>query len=152
MQPPPATRKEAAKRLKEQNASKRQRVRGGQASGEERYLLPRDAGPVRKLVRDLVDSRRTTATLLLPAAVLPLLGSLTGSDAIAAFTTTLWVFAIALAMFDFVTGGLRIRRTVKERHPDEKRTRGHVFYGIIRMLQFRRLRVPKPTVAVGTTV
>ena len=39
-------------------------------AGDERYLLPRDRGKVRAYVRDLVDSRRNVAGILLPIAVL----------------------------------------------------------------------------------
>lgn len=150
--PPPMTRREAAKRVRSQGATRRQQLRAGRVTGDDEYLLARDQGPVRRLVRDLVDSRRTTATLLLPAAVLPLAGSLTGIDQVIALTQILWIFAITLALADFVGGGLRIRRAIAERFPDEQRTRGHIFYGIVRMLQFRRLRVPKPRVAVGDVV
>lgn len=150
--PPPATRKEAAKRVREQGSSRRQQLRAGRTDGAEEYLLARDQGPVRRLVRDLVDSRRTTATLLLPAAILPLAGELSGIDQVRALTQILWIFAITLSLADFVGGGMRIRRAIHERFPDEGSTRRHVFYGIVRMLQFRRLRVPKPRVAVGDTV
>ena len=39
-------------------------------SGEDAYLLPRDKGPVRRFVRDVVDSRRNILGLFMPAALL----------------------------------------------------------------------------------
>jgi hypothetical protein len=152
--PPPLTRKEAAKRVREQNAARRQTTRSGMRAGDDdAYLLKRDKGPVRRLVRDLVDSRRTVATLLMPAAVIPIAAGLLSNDVrVQQVAQFVWVLAIMLAMADFFSGFLRIRREVSERFPEERRMRGHVFYGLMRMLQFRRLRVPKPAVSVGDTV
>ena len=152
--PPPLTRKEAAKRLREQNAARRQTTRSGMRAGDDdAYLLKRDKGPVRRLVRDLVDSRRTVATLLMPAAVIPIAaGLLTSNVRVQQLAQFVWVLAIMLALADFFSGYLRIRREVTARFPEERKLRGHVFYGIMRMLQFRRLRVPKPAVDVGASV
>ena len=38
-------------------------------AGEEAYLLPRDKGPVRRYVRDVVDARRNVLGLFMPAAL-----------------------------------------------------------------------------------
>ncbi len=38
-------------------------------AGEDAYLLPRDKGPVRRYVRDVVDSRRNLLGLFMPAAL-----------------------------------------------------------------------------------
>lgn len=38
-------------------------------AGEEAYLLPRDRGPVRRYVRDVVDSRRNLLGLFMPSAL-----------------------------------------------------------------------------------
>ena len=40
------------------------------AAGDQRYLLPRDRGPVRAYVRDLVDSRPHLSGLFMPLAIL----------------------------------------------------------------------------------
>ena len=70
--PPPMTQREAIKRSKEQgksltkeerralSAERRERM----MSGDEKYVLPRDRGPVRAYVRDLVDARRNIAGIL----------------------------------------------------------------------------------------
>src|SRR4051794_22616298 len=55
----PRTRKEAYQQTRERQGRDRQKAREGMARGEERYLLPRDKGPARRLARDYVDSRRT---------------------------------------------------------------------------------------------
>ena len=38
-------------------------------AGEEAYLLPRDQGPIRRYVRDVVDSRRNLLGLFMPSAL-----------------------------------------------------------------------------------
>ena len=38
-------------------------------AGDEAYLLPRDQGPVRRYVRDVVDSRRNVLGLFMPSAL-----------------------------------------------------------------------------------
>ncbi|MCU1587381.1 MAG: conserved rane protein of unknown function, partial [Frankiales bacterium] len=68
--PPPTNRREAAKALRAKQAADRQRGRAGSAGRSEGVLLARDQGPVRGLVRDLVDSRRNLGGLLMPAAAL----------------------------------------------------------------------------------
>ena len=38
-------------------------------AGEDAYLLPRDKGPLRRYVRDIVDARRNLLGLFMPAAL-----------------------------------------------------------------------------------
>jgi hypothetical protein len=47
----------------------------------------------------------------------------------------------------FVTG-FRLKKRLAERFPDQNR-RGAVAYGLMRSLQMRRLRLPKPQVKRG---
>src|SRR4028119_1159512 len=48
--------------MREQQALRRTETRSGMARGEDDYLPARDRGPVRRLVRDVVDSRRQHGT------------------------------------------------------------------------------------------
>jgi hypothetical protein len=150
--PPPATRKEAAKRVRAQGAEKRKAVRAGTKAGDERAMLPRDQGPVRRLVRDLVDSRRHVGVLLLPATVLPLLANLSTSIQVRAFATSLWLSAVLLALIDMIVTGFIVRRRIRNDFPDETRMRGHVGYALVRTAQFRRFRIPPPRVRPGASV
>ncbi len=150
--PPPQTRKEAARRLRQQQAEQRRQVRTGTKTGYERYLMPRDAGPVRRLVRDLVDSRRHVGVLLLPAALLPLVGQLTGSVQVLGLATTLWLATLMAAVVDFTLTGFAVAKQVRERFPEERKVRGHVVYALVRTAQFKRFRLPPPKVSVGDRV
>jgi hypothetical protein len=150
--PPPANRKEAARRIRAQGADKRKAVKAGTRAGDDSAMLKRDQGPVRRLVRDLVDSRRHPGVLLLPATFLPVLANLSSSVQLRAFATSLWLAAVLAAVFDMVATGIIVRRRVRADFPDETKTRGHVGYALIRTAQFRRFRVPKPHVRPGDPV
>lgn len=150
--PPPATRKEAARRVRAQGAEKRKAVRAGTRSGDEGSMMARDRGPVRALVRDLVDSRRHVGVLLLPATFLPVLANLSGSVQVRAFATSLWLAAVLAAVFDMVITGVVVRRRVRADFPDQTKLRGHVGYAVVRTAQFRRFRLPPPRVKPGDPV
>jgi hypothetical protein len=119
------SRKEASKRQREERRAALERQRQALASGDERYLPARDKGPVRRFARDFVDSRFHIAEWFLPMAVV----------------------ILVLSMVQVVTG-FRLKKTLAERFPDENR-RGAVAYALMRTLQMRRLRLPKPQVKRG---
>ena len=146
--PPPQTRKEAARRLRDQAKEDRARVRQGMKAGDEANLLPRDRGPVRALVRDVIDSRRNYGLLVLPAAALPLLAGLTNNVQIESIARLLYLVLIMFAFSDLILAGFLVRRTLRERMPEET-GRGHVLYGVMRSFQFRRFRLPPPRVSPG---
>jgi hypothetical protein len=151
--PPPRTRKEAYRRLREQNALRRVEARQGIRSGDEKYLLPRDRGPVRALVRDIVDSRRNAGGLFLPVAFIVLVGLVVPDPQVKALTLTLWMAVFAVLVVDSVVIGFRIRRLVRDRHPDTtERTGRLIWYGASRATMIRRFRMPKPRVRVGERI
>ena len=147
--PPPATRKEAAQRLRASQAQARQQVREGTLAGDDRRMLPRDAGPVRAFVRDAVDGRRNTGVLLLPAALLSVLAQLTRNPSLLAVMTGLFFATLIATVLDLVLTGLRLRGELGKRFPDE-RLRGHISYGLLRTTVFRRFRMPPPRVRPGS--
>jgi hypothetical protein len=150
--PPPATRKEAARRIRAEGAAKRDAIKVGTRSGDERAMMARDQGPVRRLIRDLVDARRHIGVLLLPATFLPVLANLSSSREVRAFATSLWLTAVLAAIVDMIITGAVVRRRVRSDFPNETRTRGHVGYAIVRTAQFRRFRLPPPRVRPGDAV
>ena len=149
--PPPTTRKEAYKRLREQQAATRTNARRAALAGDQNYLPARDRGPVRKLVRDIVDSRRNVGGLFLAVAAVALVGTIFPVPAVQAYATFVLFSYFLLLIADSVVLGRRIKRTVAERFPDQPQ-RGVTWYGISRATMVRRWRFPKPEVAVGTAV
>jgi hypothetical protein len=150
--PPPTTRKEAYKRMRAQQAVRRTESRQGMARGDEAYLPARDRGPVRRLVRDIVDSRRNVGSFFLAIAAVALVGVLVPSLVVKNYSSILLMGFFLLLVVDSVVLGRKIKRTLAERFPDEPRTRGVVWYGISRATMIRRWRFPKPEVPLGHKV
>ncbi|MCH0565060.1 MULTISPECIES: DUF3043 domain-containing protein [unclassified Streptomyces] len=144
----PTTRKEAAKRSREERRQTMERQRQALASGDERYLPARDKGPVRRFVRDFIDSRFNVAEFFLPMAVVILVLSVVRVGRLQALALLLWLVVIVLIVLDSILSGFRLRKQLRERFPDQNK-RGAVAYGLMRSLQMRRLRLPKPQVKRG---
>ena len=151
--PPPTTRKEAYARTRQQQAQRRADTRAGMARGDDDYLPARDRGPVRRLVRDLVDSRRNAGSFFLPVAALVLVGYFIPNPAVQNYTVFVWFLFFLVIIVDSVFLGRRIKKAVTSRFPDQPhRMKGLVWYGVSRATMVRRWRFPKPEVAVGAEV
>ncbi|MFJ9820224.1 DUF3043 domain-containing protein [Streptomyces sp. NPDC101151] len=144
----PTTRKDAAKRQREERRQALDRQRQALAGGDERYLPARDKGPVRKFARDWVDSRFNVAEFFLPLAVVILVLSVVRVPQIQAIALWLWLVVIVLIVLDAAVSGFRLKKRLAARFPDQNR-RGAVAYALMRSLQMRRLRLPKPQVKRG---
>jgi hypothetical protein len=152
-EPAPANRREAVKQLRERQRAERAEATRGMREGDERYLLPRDRGPERSLVRDIVDSRRTVGTFFFGGAILVLLGSQPFMPAPVQLATNLiWVFLAAGVVIDSVLISRRIKKLVKQRHPSTVKFGSLYLYGVMRGLTFRRMRIPKPKVTIGEKI
>ena len=150
--PPPTTRKEAYRRMRENQSARRVEGRQAAARGDDSYLPARDRGPVRKLVRDVVDSRRNVGSFFLAIAGVALIGTVVPSLTVRSYASFLLFGFFLLLIVDSVLLSRRIRKKVAERFPEEKNTRGVVWYGISRSTMIRRWRFPKPDVALGADV
>ncbi|MEU3279341.1 DUF3043 domain-containing protein [Streptomyces antibioticus] len=144
----PMTRKEAAKRQRDERRAQMDRQRQALAGGDERYLPVRDKGPVRKFARDYIDSRFNVAEFFLPMAVVILVLSMIRVGSLQSIALLLWLVVIVLIVLDSILTGFRLRKRITERFPDDNR-RGAVAYALMRSLQMRRLRLPKPQVKRG---
>jgi hypothetical protein len=151
--PPPRTRREAYRRMREQGSGRRSEMREGMRSGDERYLTPRDRGPERMMVRNIVDSRRNAGVLFLLSAVVYFIGLIVPSLQVKAAITALWLTVLILLLVDSTVIGLRIRKLMRERYPDSNQKMSSlVFYGATRATMIRRWRSPKPVVEVGDAI
>jgi hypothetical protein len=148
--PPPKTRKEAAARARAEALAERGKVKRGVASGDDRYMMKRDAGPVRRLVRDTVDSRRNIGVLILPLAIVLVASSLVGNRAIMDVALALWMGAILALLVDAVFTAVLIRKRIRAAFPEEGRLGRHIGYGLLRSTVFRRMRLPTPQVSPGS--
>ncbi|HET9256210.1 MAG TPA: DUF3043 domain-containing protein [Pseudonocardiaceae bacterium] len=154
--PPPRTQREAAARMrgtKEERRAEAAQRRERMLAGDEKYLLPRDRGPVRAYVRDLVDSRWHLAGSFMPLAFGVVVINFVPSPA------TQWLVTLASAamllaiIIEGVFLGRMVNRRVRERFPKATDSGASLgFYAMTRATQLRRLRVPKPRVKRGDAV
>lgn len=118
------------------------------AKGDEKHLLKRDRGPVRKLARNYVDSRRTVGSYLMYAMFAMVLLSMLPIPA----ARLLVLFAPPLLLVVVFAEGFMLSRGIKrlaaERYPAED-TKGVGMYAAMRAMQIRRLRIPNPQVRIG---
>jgi hypothetical protein len=151
--PPPTTRKEAYKRQRAKVADRRVESRQGLARGDEAYLPARDRGPVRKLVRDVVDARRNVGSFFLVIAGVALVGTIAPSLQIRTGAMFILYGFFLVVIVDSVVLVRRIKKKIAERFPDGgQNTRGIALYGISRSTMVRRWRFPKPEVPLGADV
>lgn len=144
-----ATDKKAAQKLlREKRTESNRRMREGMKAGEERYLPARDQGRVRRFVRDWVDARLSVAEFLLPLLIGIMILQASGSTTTQRLSSSLWAATILLMAVDTIWVRFRLRRALRERFPDED-LKGTTFYALVRMLQLRFMRLPKPNVRIG---
>jgi hypothetical protein len=127
---------------REQAAARREAFK----RGDESVLPARDRGPVRRWVRDYVDSRRSIISWFIPAALLILVLSPFG--AIGAVVQIVFVVAVIV---ETTLMTRRIRADVRQRFPGES-TRGLGYYAFTRAMMFRRMRMPAPRVERGAKI
>jgi cation transport ATPase len=151
--PPPTTRKEAYRRMRDQQAAGRGSQREALARGDDSALPARDRGPVRRLVRDVVDTRRNIGSVFLFVAALIMVSLVVPSPAFKNYATMVWlVFFLAIILDSFLLGR-RIKKVVTDRFPQhDQKMRSLVWYGISRSTMVRRWRFPKPAVAPNAEV
>lgn len=153
-EPAPANRREAYKAMRERQKAERAEAAAGMRAGDERYLLARDRGAERLLVRNIVDSRRTVGTWFFLGAIIVLFGSSTRMPVhVQVAANLLWAILAVAVIVDSWLIARKIKALVQARFPDTtQRMRSLYMYGIMRGLTFRRMRVPKPAVALGAKV
>lgn len=123
-------------------------------AGEDAYLLPRDKGPVRRYVRDLVDARRNLLGLFMPIALGLILVTLSVPTPAVQQPLSFAMPVLLLVMaVDGVLVGRYVNRKVNEKFPDNTETGWRLgFYAASRASQLRRMRAPRPQVNRGDDV
>ena len=154
--PPPRTQREAAARMrgsKEERRIAATERRERMLAGDEKYLLPRDRGPVKAYVRDLVDSRWHLAGAFMPLAVLVIVVMLVPSPVVQSYVSLVSMAMLLAIIIEGVFLGRIVKRRVRERFPKATESGTSLaFYAMTRATQLRRLRVPKPRVNRGDPV
>jgi DUF3043 family protein len=145
---PPRTRKEMAAAQRAARTDSSSRVRQGMRDGEEKYLLPRDKGPVRRFIRDFVDSRFSFIELIIPVLVITMVLGYSGNDTARSIGNSVLFGSVLLVGLDMFMLRLRLRRQLAARFPGES-TKGTTYYAVTRAMQMKFMRLPKPKVKIG---
>ncbi|QIG42492.1 DUF3043 domain-containing protein [Nocardioides anomalus] len=145
---PPRTRREQAAAQRGAKGESSARVRQGMRNGEEKYLLPRDKGPVRRFIRDFVDARFSFIELIIPLLVVTMILGYSGNSGLASFGNALLFGSILLVVLDMLLLRYRLRRQLAARFPDQT-LKGTTYYAVTRAMQMKFMRLPKPKVKIG---
>ena len=147
----PAHSKEEKARQKAAARAARLAQRAAYLRGDENALPLRDRGPVRRFVRNYVDSRRSIGEFFLPIIAIVLVVALVPHPA-AAFVGVVLMYTVLFAsVIDGILLSRKIKREVIARFPSES-FKGLGMYGWLRSTQMRRMRAPKPGVAAGEKI
>ena len=130
-------------------AEQRLKMRQAMDSGDEKFLPVRDKGPQKRFARDYVDARFSLGEYLMFGALLFVIISLlvpASSQQMIYVLGAFWVMFLAVFVDVFILSR-KLRKRLGEKFGEVER--GTVWYGSMRSLQFRRLRLPKPQVNRG---
>ncbi len=121
-------------------------------NGDERYLLSRDQGPVRRYVRDIVDARRNVLGLFMPSA-LGLMFFMFAIPQLQFYVSPAMLLLMAVMALDGLLLGRKVTRRVDEKFPEDTESRLKLaLYATSRASQLRRMRAPRPQVKHGARV
>ncbi|MFD4369832.1 DUF3043 domain-containing protein [Rhodococcus sp. NPDC058521] len=163
--PAPMTAKEARARRKANKGSKEDRKlaaserranaqerRARMLAGDDKYLLPRDKGPVRAYVRDIIDARRNLVGLFMPLALVLIMAMFVSPELQAVITLAMLVMMVFMAGEGVYLGRL-VNNRVRARFPDTPDGGFKLgWYAFVRASQIRKLRAPKPRVGPGDAI
>ncbi|MDI2031033.1 DUF3043 domain-containing protein [Saccharopolyspora sp. TS4A08] len=146
--PPPMTQREAVKRARGNKEERRKAAterRERMMQGDDRYLMPRDKGPVRAHVRDLVDTRRHLMGLFMPLVLIVFATTLAQNMLIQQYATLFCLFLLIMMVIEGSLLGRYVNKRVRAKFPDHKdRPFSLGWYAFTRAMQIRKLRVPRP--------
>lgn len=163
--PAPMTAKEARARKKATKGNKEERKiasaerrasaqerRARMLAGDDAYLLPRDKGPVRAYVRDIIDARRNLVGLFMPLALVMIMAMFVSPELQAIITLAMLVMMIFMVGEGVYIGRL-VNNRVRARFPDTPDGGLKLgWYAFVRASQIRKLRAPKPRVGPGDAI
>lgn len=159
----PIQGKEEKRRARDEAKAARIASRAAYMRGDESALPIRDKGPVKKFVRDYIDSRRSIGEYFLPIIFVVLLLTLipTGTSRNAeglpevpltqVISIAIMYSVLLISILDGIRLSRKIKKLVSAKFPDAP-TKGLGMYGWLRSTQMRRMRAPKPMVKAGDKI
>ncbi|HSV41153.1 MAG TPA: DUF3043 domain-containing protein [Nocardioidaceae bacterium] len=163
---PKAARAMMREKQKANRGTSSKEIRQGIKAGDERYLGRRDSGPVRRFVRDFIDTRLNIAEFSIPLMFSSLLlsganpnlgGGILNATVLLVTVDSIWLvvrlkrelkrrFPGPLADPDAVPDPSSTKAPARLKNPEWK---GTTFYALTRALQLRFMRIPKAQVKIG---
>ncbi|MFB2571569.1 DUF3043 domain-containing protein [Micrococcus sp. IITD107] len=143
----PDDRKAARQAARQAEAMERGKMRLALETGDERHMPVRDRGPQKRWTRDYVDARTGIAEwLMIVVLVYVLLAFIPVPELQLILTFSLWGLVVLV-----ILEGILLSRTLKRKLAEKfgEVEKGVAWYGVMRALQLRRLRLPKPQVKRG---
>lgn len=148
----PKLSREERRADKTANRARMSERRNRMMAGEEGYLLPRDQGPVRRYVRDVVDSRRNLLGLFMPSTLF-LMFVMFGVPQLQLWVSPAMLVLMAVMSVDGLILGRKVSKLVDTKFPNNTESRWKLgLYAAGRASQMRRLRAPRPQVKHGASV
>jgi hypothetical protein len=144
-----ADTKEAKARARAELAAQRDRARVGMAAGEDKYLPVRDKGPQRRFVRDWVDAGWHLGEGVMPFMVIVIVATLIPIPAFQYWSfIALWIYVL-FVVGDMVITSMRVKKEARRKFGESRVEKGLGWYGAMRTVQMRFMRLPKPQVKRG---
>jgi len=144
----PRTRKEVAAAQRSSRSDSGQKMRAAMKTGDERYLPARDKGPVKRFIRDYIDSRFSFVELLIPLLLVTMVLGYSGNARLAEIGNAVMLGTLLLVVLDIVMMRRRLRRELATRFPGEP-VKGTTYYAVMRSLQMKFMRLPKAQIKIG---
>jgi hypothetical protein len=146
----PTTKEDAKKRRVEQRL-RAAREQHALQTGDERYMPSQHAGAPRRFARDFVDARSTVTEFMLPAAAVSMIALFLFGNSVPIMTAVTFSLFLLMAVWAIESAVLlrKMRRQASAKFGAEKLPRMYAIYGLTRLMQIRRLRLPKPQVKRG---
>ncbi|MCW2773062.1 MAG: Integral rane protein [Nocardioides sp.] len=144
----PRSRKELAQSQRSMRSESSKNVRQAMKDGDERYYPARDRGPVRRFVRDFVDSRFSFIELVIPLLLITMVLGYSGNQTLKQWGNTMLLLTVVIVLGDMFMLRFRLRRELGRRFPDTP-TKGLTYYAVSRAMQMKFMRLPKSKVKIG---
>jgi len=147
----PGDRKAAAKAARARSREIRDREFEAMKTGDEKNMPFRDKGPVKRFIRDFIDARWSIGEFFLPIAIVfVLLTAVSNQSPVLALTILVTLYAVILAtIVQAWLTSRTLRKALQAKFGDAGLAKGNLMYGVMRSMQIRRSRLPKPMVKRG---
>ena len=147
----PGDRKSAAKAARARSREIRDREFEAMKTGDEKNMPLRDRGPVKRFIRDFIDARWSFGEFFLPIAIaFVLLTAVSQRNAVFALGILVALYGVIIAtVLQAWLMSRKLRKALESRFGSAGLVKGNLMYGVMRSLQIRRSRLPRPAVKRG---